>query len=434
MREIGIALLGLGNVGLGSFRILQEHQGVIEQRLGARVRVRHVLVRDPSRDRGEASVVPLLTSDPRRVLDDPEVAIVVELIGGTTAARELVKAAIARGKHVVTANKSLLSEHGEELFGAAMAAGVDLHFEGAVCGGIPIIRTIREALASDRIEALYGIVNGTTNFILSAMADEGASYADALARAQQLGYAEADPTLDVSGVDAAQKLSLLASLSFMSRVRPDQVSVEGIAGVEPVDVGVAEEFGYAIKLLAVARRTDSGIEARVGPTLVAARSPLADVRGAFNAVLLQCAALGPALLYGQGAGARPTGSAVVADVLDVCRSVLAGISGRIPLPTGPNLVDLPVLPPSSREGCFYLRLNVVDEPGVLGRIASVLGERKVSIESLVQRPGHGESHGTARILLFTHAALEGDVRSAVEVVDRLGPTVAPTRVFRVENG
>ena len=433
MREIGIALMGLGNVGLGSFRILQEHQAVIEQRLGARVRVRHILVRDASRDRGEPSAAPLLTSDPRRVLDDPEVAIAVELIGGTTVARELVKAAIARGKHVVTANKSLLSEHGEELFAAAKAAGVDLNFEGAVCGGIPIIRTIREALASDRIEALYGIVNGTTNFILSAMADEGASYADALARAQRLGYAEADPTLDVSGVDAAQKLSLLASLSFMSRVRPEQVSVEGIAGVEPVDLGVAGEFGYAIKLLAVARRTDSGIEARVGPTLVAARSPLADVRGAFNAVLLQCAALGPALLYGQGAGARPTGSAVVADVLDVCRSVLAGISGRIPLPVGPNLVDLPVLPRSAREGCFYLRFNVVDEPGVLGRIATVLGERKVSIESLVQRPGHGESHGTARILLFTHAAREGQVRAAVEEVDQLRSTVAPTRVFRVEN-
>ncbi|HZA50741.1 MAG TPA: homoserine dehydrogenase, partial [Myxococcaceae bacterium] len=304
MREIGIALLGLGNVGLGSFRILQEHQAMIEQRLGARVRVRQVLVRDLLRDRGDPQLAPLLTDDPRRVLEDPAVSIVVELIGGTTAARELVKAAIARGKHVVTANKALLSEHGEELFGAAQAAGVDLHFEGAVCGGIPIIRTIREALASDRIDALYGIVNGTTNFILTAMADEGAGYADALARAQKLGYAEADPTLDVSGADAAQKLSLLASLSFMSRVRPEQVTVEGIAGVEPVDVAVAREFGYVLKLLAVARRTESGIEARVGPTLIAARSPLSEVRGAFNAVLLHCAALGPALLYGQGAGAR----------------------------------------------------------------------------------------------------------------------------------
>ena len=284
MREIGIALLGLGNVGLGSFRILQEHQAMIEQRLGARVRVRQVLVRDLLRDRGDPQLAPLLTDDPRRVLEDPAVSIVVELIGGTTAARELVKAAIARGKHVVTANKALLSEHGEELFGAAQAAGVDLHFEGAVCGGIPIIRTIREALASDRIDALYGIVNGTTNFILTAMADEGAGYADALARAQKLGYAEADPTLDVSGADAAQKLSLLASLSFMSRVRPEQVTVEGIAGVEPVDVAVAREFGYVLKLLAVARRTESGIEARVGPTLIAARSPLSEVRGACSRI------------------------------------------------------------------------------------------------------------------------------------------------------
>ncbi len=432
LREIGIALCGLGNVGLGTYRILREHAAVIERRLGARIVLRHVLVREPRKHAHEPGLEGLLTSDAQRVLDDPEVAIVVELIGGTGAARDLVSAALERGKHVVTANKALVSGHGEALFSLAQERGVGLHFEGAVCGGIPIIRTLREALASDRINALWGIVNGTTNFILSAMADEGQGYRDALRRAQAMGFAEADPTLDVSGQDAAQKLALLASLAFTARLRPEQFPVEGIDGLDAVDVAAAREFGYALKLLAVAKRTPEGLEARVGPCFVPARSPLADVRGAFNAVLLESAALGPALFYGQGAGAMPTGSAVVSDVLDVCRNVLAGIGGRLPMPYGANLSDLPLLPAEARTGRWFLRFRVRDTPGVLGRIATVLGERGVSIESLVQRGGEDLRDGEARILLFTHQTREADLRAAVMQIDALPTTAAPTRSLRIE--
>lgn len=407
---------------------------MIEERLGARVRVRHAVVRDAMRDRGEPEAAKVLTTDAARALDDPEVSVVVELIGGVTAARDLVLEAIARGKHVVTANKALLSAYGEEVFAAARAHGVDVYFEGAVCGGIPIIRTIREALAADRIRSIHGIVNGTTNFILSAMSDERQDYARALEKAQSLGIAEAEPTLDVSGMDAAQKLCLLASLAFRARLVPAQLHVEGITGIDPIDVEAAREFGYALKLLAVARRDgDDAIEARVGPAFIPRKAPLAEVRGAFNAVLLESAALGPSLLFGQGAGALPTGSAVVADILDVCRNVLAGISGRIPLPSGPNLLGVPVRPHTERVGAYYLRFTVQDEPGVLGRIATVLGEQRVSIASLVQRAEPRGAEGSATIQIFTHDAREGDVRAAVARIDALASTLAPTKVIRIEH-
>jgi homoserine dehydrogenase len=429
-REIGIALLGLGNVGSGSYRILEQHARDIERRLGARVRVRRALVRDPVRERGE---VPreLVTTDVEAIFADKEIAVVVELIGGTTAARELCLRAIDSGRHVVTANKALLATHGEELFARAQAKGVDLHFEAAVCGGIPIIRTLREALASDRIEAVHGIVNGTTNLILSSMADDGVSYAAALRRAQELGFAEADPTLDVSGMDAAQKLCLLASLAFMARVRTEQIPVEGIEGLAPIDFGMAREFGYVLKLLAIARRDETGLELGVRPTFIPKGNPLAEVRGGYNAVLLHSAALGPSLFYGQGAGALPTGSAVVSDVIDICRNLLAGVSGRLPMLCAPNLADLPIRPVGAREGKNYLRFTVSDEPGVLGKIAGVLGEKGVSIASVIQR--HPPADQDASIVVFTHQAREADVRSAVDWIDGLKSTRAPTRLIRIED-
>jgi len=428
--EIGIALLGLGNVGLGTYRILTAHAKDIERRLGAKVQVRHVLVKDPARKRPAG--VPVTTSADQ-IFSDPAVQVVVELIGGTTVARELCLRAIASGRHVVTANKALLATHGEELFGRAQAAGVDLLFEGAVCGGVPIIRTMREALASDRIEGVFGIVNGTTNLILSAMAEEGSSYADALARAQALGFAEADPTLDVSGMDAAQKLCLLAQLAFMARLSPAQISVEGILGLEPVDFTLAAEFGYVLKLLAIARRSAGGpLEARVHPAFIPKKSPLAEVRGAFNAVLLQSAALGPSLFYGQGAGAMPTGSAVVSDVIDLCRNLMAGVAGRLPMLCAPNLADVPLRSIDERTGKAYLRFSVSDEPGVLGRIAGVLGEKGVSIASVIQRqPRQGDVGAT--IVVFTHDAREGDIRAAVKWIDGLASTRAPTRLIRIED-
>lgn len=432
--EIGIALLGLGNVGLGTFQILQNHADEIARRLGAKVVVRHVLVKDARKERLLPVDPSILTTDVERIFSDKQVSVVVELMGGITRARDLIERALESGRHVVTANKALLAEQGEVLFEKAHRSGVDLLFEGAVCGGIPIIRTMREALASDRIEGVYGIINGTTNFILSAMAESGQSYEEALSKAQALGYAEADPTFDVNGMDAGQKLALLTSLAFMVRIQPKDISVEGIEGLRPIDFTFAKEFGYVLKLLAVARRTSDGsIEARVHPAFLPQKSPLSEVRGAFNAVLLQSAALGPSLYYGQGAGALPTGSAVVADVIDVCRNVRAGVSDRLPTPSGQHVVDVPILPASARKGPYYLRFTVSDEPGVLGRIASVLGEKGVSIASVVQRqPRHGETSAT--IVVFTHAAREVDVLAAVQWIDQLKSTCARTRLIRIEDG
>jgi homoserine dehydrogenase len=433
MREIGIALLGLGNVGLGTYRILADHARDIERRLGAKVRVRHILVRDAGRARPEDVPSALLTREIDPILADPEVSVVVEVMGGLSPAREYLERAIASGRHVVTANKALLTAHGEALFSQALARGVDLHFEGAVCGGIPIIRTLREALASDRVSAIHGIVNGTTNFILSAMADEGATYEAALARAQQLGYAEADPTLDVSGMDAAQKLCLLASLAFASRVSPQEVHVEGITSLRPVDISLGREAGYVLKLLAIARRQPEGLDVRVHPAFIPSASPLADVRGAFNAVLLQSAALGASLFSGLGAGSLPTGSAVVSDLIDICRNLLAGVSGRLPMLCSPYLQEVPRIPASERRGPFYLRFSVSDEPGVLGRIATVLGEKGVSLASVIQRPSRPEDpHAT--IVVFTHTAREQDVQATVQWIDALRSTRAPTQVIRIEEG
>ncbi len=435
MREIGIALLGFGNVGLGTYQIFEAHSEDIERRVGARVRVRHVLVRNPAKLRSREPAKGLLTVDYQRILDDEKVEVVVELIGGTQVAREHVLRAIAAGRHVVTANKALLSEHGEELFGSALKAGVDLYFEGAVCGGIPIIRTLREALASDRMEAIYGIVNGTTNLILTEMAEKGVSYSEALKRAQELGYAEADPTLDVNGSDAAQKLCLLASLAFMARLKPTQLAVEGILGLLPIDFAMAREFGFVVKLLALARRTRGGaLEARVYPAFVPQHTPLADVRGAFNAVLLKSAALGQSMLSGQGAGALPTGSAVVSDVIDICRNILAGVSGRLPTLCAPHLREIPLRPAGERRGACYLRFTVSDEPGVLGRIAGVLGEKGVSIASVIQRqPLRTEPGSPATIVVFTHEATESEVEAALHWIDQLKTTRAPSKLIRIED-
>ncbi|MFE8598065.1 homoserine dehydrogenase [Archangium violaceum] len=433
MKEIGIALLGLGNVGLGTYRILANHAKDIERRLGARVRVRHVLVRNAGKARPEDVPASIITHDIKTILDDKEVSVVVEVMGGLSPSREYLEQAIASGRHVVTANKALLSAHGEALYSKALASGVDVHFEGAVCGGIPIIRTLREALASDRVESLTGIVNGTTNFILSAMANEGASYADALRRAQELGYAEADPTLDVSGMDAAQKLCLLASLAFSARVSPESILVEGITSLTPTDISYGREAGYVLKLLATARRAPEGLDVRVHPAFIPAASPLADVSSAFNAVLLQSAALGASFYSGRGAGDLPTGSAVVSDIIDTCRNLLAGVSGRLPLPCPPHVHDVPLLPSGERRGPVYLRFSVSDEPGVLGRIASVLGEKGVSINSVLQRPPRPEdTHAT--IVVFTHDTREAEVVAAVKWIDSLRSTRAPTQVIRIEEG
>ena len=436
MREVGIGVAGFGTVGGGVLSILRRHQREIEARLGARIVVRKVALRDLEKERAVDVDQAVLTTRIQDILDDPRIEVVVELIGGTGEAFEFVKGALERGKHVVTANKALLAARGEELFRLADDKGVDVYYEGAVCGGVPVIRTLREALASDRITSLHGIVNGTTNYILSAMAEKGEPLAKALAEAQRLGYAEADPTLDVSGGDAAQKLCVLAQLAFGVRVKPEEVLTEGILGLEPEDIAWGQKFGYALKLLAVARRVepedggDGAIEARVHPAFIPAGSLLAHVRGAFNAVLLRSDALGPSLLFGQGAGAMPTGSAVVSDIIDLSRNILAGSPGRVPLPPAESHIHLQ---PHAEIRCgYYLRFTVKDVPGVLARIAATLAARRISIAA-VQQHEQSDEGGAVPLVIVSHRAREADVQAAIAEVDAYNTTEAKTRLIRIES-
>jgi homoserine dehydrogenase len=439
MRQVGIGIAGFGTVGGGVLSILRAHADDIEARLGARIEVRRVALRDLEKERAVDLSPELVTTRVGDLLEDPGVAVVVELMGGVDAAFELVRGALARGKHVVTANKALLAARGEEIFRLAREKGVDVYYEGAVCGGVPIIRTLREALASDRINALRGIVNGTTNFILTAMAEKGEPIGTALAEAQRLGFAEADPTLDVSGGDAAQKLCVLAQLAFGARLSPADVLTEGIMALEPEDFRWAKEFGYALKLLAVARRcppphgTPAGapdqLEVRVHPAFIPQGSLLAGVRGAMNAVVLRSEALGPSMLFGQGAGALPTGSAVVSDIIDLTRNILAGSPGRVPLPPEKPLVTLR---PHDEVRCgYYLRFSVRDEPGVLARTASRLADRRISIAAVQQREQNDQGKPVP-LVIVTHEAREADLRAAIGDVDRQPGTLAPTRLIRIE--
>jgi homoserine dehydrogenase len=434
MREVGIGIAGFGTVGGGVLSILQAHAREIEARLGARIVVRKVVMRDFEKTRAVDVPRALLATRFEELLDDPHVEVVVELIGGVDEAFRLVDGALRRGKHVVTANKALLAARGDDLFRVAAEKGVDVYYEGAVCGGVPIIRTLREALASDRITSLHGIVNGTTNYILTAMADKGEPLAEALAEAQRLGYAEADPTLDVSGGDAAQKLCVLAQLAFGARIHPDDVLTEGILGLEPEDFAWGRNFGYALKLLAIARRVENGggrseVEARVHPAFIPAGSMLAGVRGAFNAVLLRSEALGPSMLFGQGAGAMPTGSAVVSDIIDLSRNILASSPGRVPLPPAQSRATL--RPHAEVRCAYYLRFSVKDVPGVLARIAQTLASRSISIAA-VQQPEQNSEGAAVPLVILTHTAREADLKGAIAEVDAHDTTVAPTRLIRIE--
>jgi homoserine dehydrogenase len=431
VREVGIGIAGFGTVGGGALSILRRHASELEARLGARIVVRKVAVRDPRKERGLDLDRALLTSRFQDLLDDPQIAVVVELMGGIDHPLALVRGALERGKHVVTANKALLATHGDELFRLARAKGVDVYYEAAVCGGVPIIRTLREALASDRITSLHGIVNGTTNFILTAMADRGEPIEVALAEAQRLGYAEADPTLDVSGGDAAQKLCVLAQLAFGARLSPGDVLTEGIMSLSPADLRWGKEMGYALKLLAVARRCGAGdqIEARVHPAFIPAGSLLAGVRGAMNAVVLRSEALGPSMLYGQGAGAMPTGSAVVSDIIDLTRNILSNSPGRVPLPPATPLVTL--RPHDDIRCAYYLHFQVKDAPGVLAGIASRLATRRISIAAVQQREQNDQGRPVP-LVIVTHEAREADLRAAIADIDADPTTLAATRLIRIE--
>jgi homoserine dehydrogenase len=433
VREIGVALLGLGNVGAGVVQLLDENADAIFARLGARLTVRAIAVRAFDKRRRVEVTASLLTTDIVGTIARPDVDIVCELIGGTTDAKSAVLSAIAAGRQVVTANKALLAEHGREVFAAARAAGVDVYYEAAVCGGVPVVRVLREGLASDRVEHIHGIVNGTSNYILSTMAATDKSFAQTLSEAQQLGYAEADPTLDISGGDAAHKLAVLLGLCFGALVDVHAIHREGIDSVEPIDFRYAERFGYVVKPLAIARDHGHAIEARVHPTLVPKHWLLADVPGAKNALYVHSYALGGSMYYGAGAGMLPTAMAVVSDMIEVSRNLLARGAGVKSRASGFAQTPRPLLPMHDVQSKFYLRMTVADQPGVLGNIMTILGAHQVSVAQVVQDEARGMRQ-PARIFVVTHQTKEGDLRAALQIIDALTVVLAKSVVLRIAGG
>jgi homoserine dehydrogenase len=418
LNPVRIGICGLGTVGAGTFSLLQDNAQVIAARAQASIDVVHVGARheNPDCPVGEIRV----SADIFEVARDPHVDIVVELIGGIDVARELVSEALRNGKHVVTANKALIAEFGNELFQLAEKQGVSLRYEAAVAGGIPIIKALREGLAGNRIEWLAGIINGTTNFILTEMRDKGRDFSDVLAQAQALGYAEADPTFDVEGIDAAHKLVILASLAFGMPLQMEAVYTEGITKLTVEDVEYANELGYRIKHLGIARQTELGVELRVHPTLIPKHRLLANVDGVNNAVLVAGDAVGPTLYYGAGAGAAPTASAVVADLVDLARDISAGQSNRIPAlgVSGEALRELPILPMAQVETPWYLRMEAQDKPGVMSRVTSIFSEQGISIEGLIQKaPGAGQSN--VPVVVLTNSAPQEKVDAAVQAIETL---------------
>jgi homoserine dehydrogenase len=432
MKPINVGLLGLGTVGGGTLTVLRRNAQEISRRAGREIRVVRAAVRNLDKAKALAGDLPL-TTNPFEVVDDPSIDIVVELIGGLEPARELVLRAIANGKHVVTANKHLVAKYGNEIFAAAQAKGVMVAFEAAVAGGIPIIKALREGLTANRIEWLAGIINGTSNFILTEMRDKGAAFEDVLKQAQELGYAEADPTFDIEGIDAAHKLTILSAIAFGIPMQFDRAYTEGISKLTREDVKYAEELGYRIKLLGIARRAENGIELRVHPTLIPERRLIANVDGAMNAVLVKGDAVGPTLYYGAGAGAEPTASAVVADLVDVTRLHTADPHHRVPhLAFQPDqLADTPILPMDEVRTAYYLRLRAYDRPGVLADITRILADSEISIDAMVQKePAEGEEQ--VDIILLTHITVEKNINAAIAKIEALDAVAGKVMRIRLE--
>ncbi|MDR2000188.1 MAG: homoserine dehydrogenase [Zoogloeaceae bacterium] len=437
MKPIKVGLLGIGTVGAGTFEVLARNQEEIRRRAGRGIEI--TMVADLDTDRanrivgGRAQVV----SDARAVIANPDIDIVIELIGGYGIAKQLVLEAIAAGKHVVTANKALLAVHGSEIFTAARAKGVTVAFEAAVAGGVPIIKALREGLTANRIEWIAGIINGTTNFILSEMRDKGLDFAAALKDAQRLGYAEADPTFDIEGVDAAHKVTLMSAIAFGTPVQFDKAHIEGITQLAAQDIKYAEQLGYRIKLLGITKRTPQGIELRVHPTLVPARRLIANVEGAMNAVVVNGDAVGTTLHYGKGAGSEPTASAVIADLVDITRLHTADPEHRVPfLAFHPDAMsDLRVLPMSEVVTSYYLRLRVADEAGVLARVATLMADAGISIDAVLQREADeigGEGSTQTDLIILTHDTREGTLDAALTKVQALSSVLAPIVRLRKE--
>jgi homoserine dehydrogenase len=430
---INVGLLGIGTVGGGTFNVLKRNAEEIARRAGRPINIVAVADKNLALAQQVTGGACRVTDDAFSVVDDPSVDIVVELIGGYGVARELVLKAIANGKHVVTANKALLAVHGNEIFKAAQDRGVMVAFEAAVAGGIPIIKAVREGLSANRIEWIAGIINGTTNFILSEMRDKGLSFDTVLKEAQALGYAEADPTFDIEGVDAAHKITILSALAFGIPVQFDKAHVEGISKLDAADIKYAEQLGYRIKLLGITKRTPEGVELRVHPTLIPAKRLIANVEGAMNAVLVQGDAVGATLYYGKGAGAEPTASAVIADLVDVTRMHTADPQNRVPhLAFQPDAIaDLKILPMDEITTSYYLRLRVQDKPGVLADITRILADEAISIDAVIQKePGEGETQ--TDLIMLTHQTREKRINAAIAKIEALGVVAGQVTKLRLE--
>jgi homoserine dehydrogenase len=438
MEPIKVGLLGFGTVGSGTFTVLRRNQEEIKRRAGRGIEIARIAVRNPAKALavlGEEAGSAQVGDDFNAVVDDPGIGIVAEMIGGTGVARELVLRAIENGKHVVTANKALLAVHGTEIFAAAHAKGVMVAFEAAVAGGIPIIKALREGLTANRIQYIAGIINGTTNYILSEMRERGLDFATALSGAQALGYAEADPTFDIEGIDAAHKLTIMSAIAFGVPMQFDRAYIEGISNLDATDIKYAEDLGYRIKLLGITRRAASGIELRVHPTLISEKRLLASVEGAMNAVEVHGDAVGASLYYGKGAGAEPTASAVVADLVDVTRLHTADPEHRVPhLAFQPqSLSDTPILPIGEVTSGYYLRLRVVDVTGVLADITRLLADGGISIDAMLQRESEQiAADGKTDVVLITHETLEKNVNAAIARIEALATVVSKVTKLRIE--
>ena len=437
MKPIQVGLLGIGTVGSGVFNVLRRNQEEIRRRAGRGIEITMVADLDVERAKSVVGAGVQVVNNARAIIANPDIDIVVELIGGYGVAKALVLEAIAAGKHVVTANKALLAVHGTEIFAAASAKGVMVAFEAAVAGGIPIIKALREGLTANRIQWLAGIINGTTNFILSEMRDKGLDFDVVLKEAQRLGYAEADPTFDIEGVDAAHKATLLSAIAFGVPVQFDKAHVEGITKLSATDIKYAEQLGYRIKLLGIARRRDNGIELRTHPTLVPMRRLIANVEGAMNAVLVQGDAVGTTMYYGKGAGSEPTASAVIADLVDIARQIDAPAGSRVPALgfQSNQLSNLPILPIDEVITAFYLRLRVADQTGVLAKLTGILAEQGISIDAVIQREADevsGEGGNQTDLMILTHDTKEGAMNKALTAMQALPTVLAPIVKLRKE--
>ncbi len=430
--RVGVGIIGFGTVGTGLAKILLENAALISRRVGVPIEIVRIADLDVVRDRGLVLPAGLLTTDAQQILADPSIDIVVELIGGCDMAKRIILESIAAGKHVVTANKALLALHGEEIFAAASRMGVDLGFEASVGGGIPVIQALREGLAANTIQSIYGIINGTANYILTRMTHDGQSFQTVLDEAKRAGYAEADPTFDVAGIDSAHKLAIMVALAYGTPVNFKDVYTEGITHITPLDIAYANEFGCTIKLLGIAKLVGNEVEARVHPTMLPSSSPIAQVEGVYNAIQLVGDAVGDVVLYGRGAGSLPTGSAVVSDLIAIARNLLKGAVGRVPPASFQQDQRRPLRmrPMEEISSLYYLRFMVLDRPGVLSHIAGELGRCGISISSVLQQ-GRREGQ-TVPVVIKTHTATERDVQTALRAIDRMAFISEPTTLIRVE--